>query len=975
MSVRKVHSRFWIPTAAALLLALLIPMVPAPAAAQTASSALVGRVHDDKGAPLPGVTINVTNKETGLARTAVTESDGAFRLPSLPVGVYEVTAELTGFATVTVEAVKLSVATERTLEITMSGASVSETITVIDDAPLVQTSPAIGTVVSQGELQSLPLNGRQFANLASLAPGTSLSVNADPTKPGQLTVALNGGIGRNVNYVIDGGDNTDDTIGGALQNFNLESVQEFKIQTQQYKAEYGRSTGGVLSVVTKGGTNQFEGSAYGFERKDSLNARTESEKLGGADKQPYERKQYGAAVGGPIVKDKLHFFATWEKTKRDTSYTIASEGVLGGFDGQSIPVPFTDELGTGKVTWDASAKQFLQVRYGYQKNSDKYGASPLTAPSALGTVTNKYSSVLVGHTVQLGAGALNEAVFQYTHFLNTITADSNDPSILFPGGARTGQNGNTPQMTEQKKRQFKDDFSWSQAIGSGRHDFKVGGNYIDEPTLQAEFTTGTAGIFSLVEDRADSPVADITIFGGFAGVHTPVKQYSAYAQDDWAVNDRLTLNLGLRYDLWQGFDLDQRANPIWQTLSRQTTFHEFFLTDFQGGKGGQLKDDDNNYAPRVGFTFDLKGDGRHLLRGGWGIYYDFPYTNATILFPSFAVQSNFGVAYNNHDDNGIRNPNGSFFRPGQPLPPNQIVGAEAFPPADLASPTLSTPQAKQLSLGYSVEVNKYLGLNFEVVSIDYSHIPFSLPANPFLDANGRPQATRRFPEFGGFRIWYGGGKASYDGANLGAHLRLSKLELQGFYTYSKAEGNVLAGADEFRIYDAGYQPDLGGGARGGTPADPLNPLCKACFGPLSTDARHRITFGGTYRAPWSLDVSGIFRYRSARPYHVFLDRDVNGDRFRLDIGPGTGISHVNSGRGASFSQFDLRVSRPFHFGSKASLEVIGEVFNVFNEKNPAGFVNVFDANGNPVGKRARFFAGDPLQGEQRLAQLGLRVRF
>ncbi|HEX4959856.1 MAG TPA: TonB-dependent receptor [Thermoanaerobaculia bacterium] len=974
MSSRSVRPKPWL-TVVVVALAALCGWCSLPAAAQTASSALVGRVQDGKGSPLPGATVTASNEETGLVRTTVTGSDGAFRLPSLPVGTYKIVADLTGFATVTVESVKLNVATERSLEISMSSASVEESITVVDDAPLVQTSPSIGTVVSQSELENLPLNGRQFANLASLAPGTTLTVNSDPTKPGQQTIALNGGIGRNVNYIIDGGDNTDDTIGGALQNFNIESVQEFKIQTQQYKAEYGRSTGGVLSVVTKTGTNQFAGSAYGFYRNESLNSETETEKTSGVGKQPYDRKQYGASVGGPIVKDKAHFFATWEKTQRDTSYTIATGGTLPTFDGQSIPVPFTDELGTAKVSYDISAKQYLQVRYGYQKNADKYGASPLTAPSALGTITNDYSSVLAGHTVQLGAGALNEAVLQYTKFKNTISADSDDPSILFPSGARTGQNGNTPQTTQQRKLQLKDDFSWSQAIGSGRHDFKVGVNYIDEPTLKAEFTTGVNGIYSLLDDKQGSPVVDITFFGGFAGVSTPVKQYSAYLQDDWSIGQRLKLNLGIRYDYWQGFDVDQRSNPIWQELSTQTKFHESYLADFQGGRGGQLKNDSNNFGPRLGFSYDVKGDGRHLLRGGWGIYYDFPYTNATILFPSFAVQSNYGVSYNFHDANGIRNPDGSFFQPGQPLPPNQLPGSAAFPPNDVASPTLATPQSTQSSLGYSFQVNDWLGLNLEGVSIRYSHIPFSLPANPFLDANGKPQADRRFPDFGPFRLWYGKGKASYDGGNLGIHVRLAKFELQGFYTYSKATGNVLAGADEFRIYNAGQQPDLGGGSRGGVPADPLDPLCKACIGPLFTDARHRVTLAGTYRAPLGLDLSGIFRYHSAFPYTIFLNRDVNGDGLLLDLGPGTGISQVNSGSTHSFSQFDLRLSREFRFGSHFSAELIGEVFNLFNEKNPSGYINVFDANGNPIGKKPTLFAGDPLQGEQRLAQLGLRLRF
>jgi len=983
MSLRSIRSTW--PKAVAWVLAALCSWSALPVTAQTASSNLIGRVQEGS-TPLPSVTVTATNKETGLVRSAVTETDGTFRIPALPVGVYKITADLTGFATVTVESVKLNVATERALEISLSKASVEESITVIDEAPLVQTTPSIGTVVTQNELENLPLNGRQFANLASLAPGTTLSVNSDPTKPGQQTIALNGGIGRNVNYIIDGGDNTDDTIGGALQNFNLESVQEFKIQTQQYKAEYGRSTGGVLSVVTKTGTNHFAGGVYGFFRNESLNSETETEKISDSGKQPYERKQYGASIGGPIVKDKAHFFATWEKTQRDTSYTIATDGTLAGLDGRSIPVPFTDQLGTAKVSFDISAKQYLQVRYGFQKNADKYGASPLTAPSALGTITNDYSSVLAGHTAQIGADTLNEAVLQYTKFKNTITADSNDPSILFPSGARTGQNGNTPQSTQQRKIQLKDDFSFSREIGSSRHDFKVGVNYVDEPTLKAEFTTGTSGIFSLLQDTPGSPVVDITFFGGFAGLSTPIKQYSAYLQDDWAVGDRLKINLGVRYDYWEGFDLDQRANPIWQTLSTQTAYHESYLADFQGGKGGQLKNDKNNFGPRVGFTYDFTGDGRHLLRGGWGIYYDFPSTNATILFPSFAVQSNYGVSYNAHDPAGIRNPDGSFFQPGQPLPANQLPGATIFPPNDVASPTLSTPQSTQTSLGYSWQVTNWLGLNLEAVSINYTHLPFALPGNPTLDANGtplpptidadgNPQPTPRFPDFGPFRIWYGRGKASYDGGNVGIHVHLDKFELQGFYTYSRAKGNVLAGADEFRIYNAGQQPDLGSGSRGGVPADPLNPLCNACVGPLSTDARHRVTLAGTWRAPWGIDLSGVFRYHSALPYTVFFNRDLNGDGFLLDLGPGTGISQVNSGSTHSFSQFDLRVAKELHFGSKFSAELIGEVFNLFNEKNPAGYINVFDDQGNPIGKKPTVFAGDPLQGEQRLAQLGLRLHF
>jgi hypothetical protein len=977
------RERFGAKFALATVLALVAALLCLPVAqAQTGGANLVGKVMDKSGKALPGVTITATQKDTGLTRSTVTESDGKFRLPSVPAGLYTIVAELNGFATVTVQEVRLNVSTDRELTVDMSPSTVEESITVVDEAPLVQTTPTIGAVISEKQLENLPLNGRQFANLAVLAPGTTLSYNSDPTKPGQLTVALNGGIGRNVNYLVDGGDNMDDTIGGALQNFNLESVQEFNIQTQQYKAEYGRSTGGVLTVVTKSGTNNFAGSAWGFFRKDSLNSETESEKQADIGKQPYDRKQYGATLGGPIVQDRVHFFATYEKTDRKTDYTVDT-GVFADQDGKSVPIPFKDDLFTGKLTANLSPKQFLQVRYGYQKNTDKYGASSLSTPDSLGTVNNKYSSLLVGHSVQLGSDSLNEFVFQYTKFNNTITADSTAPYLYFPSGAHSGENINTPQSTNQTKYQYKDDFSFTRNLFGRTNNFKTGINYIHEPVLGGDFTTGTSGQFSFAANDINAPVTDITFFGGFAGESTPVNEYSGYFQDDILASDRLTINLGLRYDYWTGFDLDQRSNPIWQELSTQTKYNEGYLQDFQGGKGGVLKNDKNNWAPRVGFTYDTKGDGKNLIRGGWGIYYDFPYTNATILFPASAVQSNYGVVYNVNNQHGILNPDGTFFHPGQPLPPNQLPGTSILPPNEVASPNLATPYSRQASLGYSWQATPWLGLNIEGSDIAYRDIPFRFRANPDdpslgLDAAGNPQ--RRFGNFGNFRLWDGSGFADYKGVNVSFRARASqKLELLGFYTFSKATGNVLAGADEFRLTDTGHEPSLRN-ARD-VSVDPLNPGCSACTGPLDTDAKHRVTLSAVYQAPWGLNASGIFRYHSGEPYTLVVGKDINGDGFPLDLAPG--VTNVNSARGASFSQFDVRLSKDFTFG-RVGLELIAEVFNVFNAKNPAAYTLDFfnnpndpkdPRNGTLIGSHPTAFAGDPLQGEQRLAQLGLRVKF
>ncbi len=934
--------------------------------AQTAAGSLAGRVVDASGAPVPGASVTATAPERGFTRTVSTESDGAFRFAGLPAGTYDVTVKLVGFKTVERRGVVVNVASAHTFDVRLDVASVEEAITVTAEVPVAQSEPTIGAVVSQKELENLPLNGRQFANLGILAPGTSLDYNSDPTKPGQLTIALNGGIGRNVNYIVDGGDNTDDTIGGALQNYSVENVQEFKIQTQQYKAEFGRSTGGVLTVVTKTGTNEFHGSGFGFFRDDSLNSITESEKLAGIDKAPYRRWQYGASLGGPIVKDRVHFFGSYERTKRDNNYTVDTGGLIPAEDGQTIPIPFKDELVGGKVTANLTARQFLQVRFGYQKNTDKYGASPLATPDSLGTLTNKYRSLLVGHTTQVGNGSLNDFSFQYSRFQNLISADSTNPYIAFPSGVHTGQNINTPQDTFQTKYQFRDDFSFSRTIGSRRHDFKVGVNFVHEPSLGGSFNVGVdAPQFTLLEDRVGSPVADITQNGGSSLFSTPVNQYSVYVQDDFHMSRRLVVNLGLRYDFWTGFDLDQRTNPIWQALSSQTRFNESYLQDFQGGQGGDLENDKNNWGPRLGFSWDLKGDGKRFIRGGWGIYYDFPYTNATILFPSIAVETNFGVAYNNTNPNGIRNPNGTFFRPGQPLPPNQLPGLAANPPNEVGSPTLATPFSRQGSVGFSAEVAPGLGVSVDLVTIDYRDIPFRFRANPQTG----PGQARRFPQFGNFRIWYGKGVADYDGGNLGVRARVTdKLTLQGFYTLSRTRGNVLAGADEFRLSNLNYQPDLRIGRD--VSVNPLDPLCDACIGPLNTDARHRVTLGATWSLPRSFVLAGLFRYRSALPYNIHAGRDLNGDGFAIDLPPG--VSEVNAGRGSSFSQLDLRASKTFKFGKSMGLELLGEVFNLFNATNPAGFVGSQAANNFG---QATTYAGDPLQGEQRLAQLGVRLRF
>jgi hypothetical protein len=335
-----------------------------------------------------------------------------------------------------------------------------------------------------------------------------------------------------------------------------------------------------------------------------------------------------------------------------------------------------------------------------------------------------------------------------------------------------------------------------------------------------------------------------------------------------------------------------------------------------------------------------------------------------------AVQSNFGTVYDNLDPTGIKNADGTYFQPGQPLPPNQITNPGVAAPNDVASPTLKPPYSNQASLGYSWQATSWLGFNFEAVKAQYRDLPFRFRGNPIDPTTG----ARRFPDFGNFRIWYGKGSADYEGVNLGVRIRGEKFELQGFYTWSKAEGNVLGGADEFRITRVEYQPDFA--SVRDQAVNPLDPTCSKCWGPLDTDAKNRITLAGTYRFPYQISVSGMFRYHSAFPYTQWTGVDTNGDGFAFDLP--SGVSHPNNLRGSSFSQFDLRLSKDFIFTGDLGIEVIAEMFNVFNSKNPAKYIgNILakDSEGKSLFETPSAYAGDPAQGEQRLMQLGVRVHF
>ena len=942
-----------------LAIALLVVFAAGSAFAQGTTGQLSGTVTDDQGGALPGATVTVTNAATGFTRSVTTDGTGSFSLPGLPVGTYEVKAELSGFSARAGKAV-VNVSATTTAEFKMAVAGKTEEITITAEAPLIDVKDTgVGEIITSAQIENLPLNGRQFGNLAALVPGVSLGFHTDPTKSTQFAPQVAGGGGRNINYLIDGGDNNDDTVGGLVQNFPLDSIGEFNFETQRFRADSGRANGGTIKVVTKSGTNELKGSVFEYFRDKSFNAQTESEKRGGNEKGEYRKHQFGGSLGGPIVKDKTHFFISGERVQQDTQQAVSTGGLYPDKDGQ-FDVPFRENLFVGKLTHQLSSDNFLAVRYGYNDNSQPYGASAQAPPENWGDSKNKFHSVNANLNSVLGGGKVNEFVFQYSYFKNAIVERSTIPTEAYPGGVTVGQSINTPQKTEQHKFQFRDDLTWQM----GRHELKAGVSFIYEPTLDITFSTGQQPQFTHTADDRNSPISRITFSGGLedgglSGASIPNNQYAAYVQDGWSVNDKLSLDIGVRYDLTTGFAFDQNANPIFAAL--QDAGRAGRLSGLVGFEdfGKEAAEDKNNIAPRVGFTYDAQANGQLVFRGGVGRYYDFAYTNANILFAVIGAQSAFGTIYDVTNGDGIRNPDGTLFRVGQPLPPSQVPGQPL--PTHAASPLIKQPYTDQANFGFAKALGN--GWAFELDGVVAKGAELGLRPRLNARTNGGT-SPRRLAGLvpaniaaTNFRIDISEGRSHYKGVSIALKKQWDgKLQLLGSYTLAKstADGSLRA-TDEFGEYDV---------------LNPADPFADNQENPTRTDNRHKVTISGVYSPGWDLRVSPVFRYKSAQPFNIISGVDTNRDGLIYDLP--AGVETLNSGRGADFMQLDLRVSKKFKLSGSTALEVIAEGFNLTNDTNPGSYTaNML----SPTFGQPSAFAGDFQRGEQRLFQLGARFEF
>jgi hypothetical protein len=974
-------------TKAARIVLVIGLMFASPAtAAQQTTGTIAGVVVDAQGAAVPGVSVTATNAETGLTRTVVTNAAGLYQLTALPVGTYGLVAELSGFTRVEADDIRVRLSETTEFDLTLRLAGVAETVTVTGETPLT-TSSSVGEVVDIERIERLPLNGRQFANLAATVPGVGLGFHADSTKNTQYTPQISGGNGRNLNYLVDGGDNNDDTVGGLLQLYPLEAVQEFNVITQRFKAEYGRSDGAVLNVITKTGTNTLRGSWFTLLRDRSLNATTMTEKITDTVKQDYRRYQFGGSLGGPIVEDKAHFFGAFERTHQNTRQAVSTLGIFPAEDGV-FDVPYRENLLTAKVTTNASPRHYLAVRYGRDTNSQVQGAALRATPSGWTNSGNTYDSINLNHNWVLGDRLLNEFVTQYSDFRNQITSRSATPQLVFPNGVTSGSSLLAPQATEQHKWQFRDDVSWTMSAWRGLgHSMKAGVNWIHEPHLLIEATAGMFGQFIMGSNDINGPVQQVIVPGGASSVNIPVEQYSAYVQDDWRATTRLTLNLGVRWDYVSGMPIDQDTNPNFVALQNAGSSGRFAgtpLEDFGRSPSG----DKNNIQPRLGFAYDVRGDARDVVRGGWGIYTDFAYTSTNALFPAIDAVGGGGFVFVASHPGGLRKADGTFFRVSDPL--STIAALNTVNPnvpllnGVVLSPRIQQPYTHQANLGWGHQLDASSTVSVDYVRVDGRNL--NLRFRPNTIVNGRrfladiPITPAGFQ----FRTAISKGESRYDGLTLGYRRRLSRgVDVNAWYTLSESTSDIGSSSDEL---DQNLVQDV---------RDPFGPVQDAPS--MRTDARHRTTISAIVDAPFGITVSPIFMYRSALPVHTFEGLDLNADSNPNDktalAYKYTGLNDngtatfeedgscdtVNCSRRAPFSQLNLRVSRSFPLPSGVRLEAIGEIFNLLNATNP--FLPLTSRRlVNPTTPNTGFmqptaFAGDAQQPEQRVGQVGFRITF
>ncbi len=917
-------------------------------AQQGATATLSGAVKDSNGALVTGAQVTVMQNGTGIRREATSNGDGFFVITNLAAGIYELKVRAKGFAEKIIPSVNLQVGQTFNLEVPLT-VTVQETVTLDDrlNYELVNTTTAVvDGVIRDFEIENLPLNGRNFLELALLIPGNSPAPNFDPTKSNTVVISSAGQLGRGGNITVDGADDNDDVVGGQVQNISQDAVQEFQIATNRFSAQLGRSGSSVINIVTKSGSNEYHGSGSFYFRDRALQGLPATLDRGLNQTPPFDREQYAFTLGGPIQKDRAWFFGSIEYRNQDGAALVGSRDLATRTIKRTFAeAPLNDLLSTERVDWQPSAQDHLFFRYSLQREDD---VAPSTLDRAIGSAsqrqgsTNNTHSFLTNYTRVLTPQDVNSFSFSFSTFFNDIEPVTPGPQLTFPS-IQDGASFRVPQGTKQRRLQFSDTFS----MVRGNHTLNFGGE-IQRVNADFDLRVFQAGRIEMIEDfpdfdrNGDGKVDDndllfaVTLRSGkptepLLIPNADSTYLAAFVQDDWRIRPQLTLNLGLRYEL----DTDVK------NISRTSQLNPIILP-FLHGKRGR---DTNNFGPRVGFNYASK-DGRTSLHGGYGIYYDRITLEIQSLErgldgralpievkagPVFFIPPQF-----------LFDPVNGTFPPGAPTLANPfsgfiLTGAGAAG-INIIDNTMQNPMVQQMDLG----IQREFAHNY-VLRADYLHnfgthfIIGRTIGSVFNPVVGGPDAVTNLES---------SVKTKYDGLLLSLEKRLSHhYQFRASYTLSKA----------FNYANDDQIPFSNG---------PLNPNnLQLEYGPTPNDQRHRFTFSGLLDLPAGFHLAPIFTLASGVPMDILvpgggqripqLQRNAGGRLFHTGAELNAFISQLNAAGGFggqplplvsgnarfsdNFSSFDLRLSKVFKLGEHVKIEPLVEAFNLFNVTNVLGF--------------------------------------
>ena len=883
-----------------VVFAILVTLIPAaPSLAQSTAATVSGAVTDEQKAALPGATITVRNLGSGQVRTATTDARGNFQVSGLPPGSYELAAELGGFGRLVRSDVVLNVAQELTLALTLRVAALEEAVTVTAELPLVETTrSALGTTITTSEIEELPIAGRNFATLAQLTPGVTSTAGSGISSAGQLT--------RNSTFLIDGLSNDDDSVAGQRGGFSVDAIKEFIVVSNGFSAEYGQSSGAIVSVVTRSGTNALDGRAFYYHRDDSWDAATAASKLvtPTPPKSRLEQKVVGGFFGGPIRQNKAFYFLSVEYTKRLTENLVTAPTASTFLPNDPIVFeqPLTNPQILGKVDMNLTSNNSLAIRY--RRDSDRLIGTGIGGNDTRqrGQDRDRRDQDLAVHnTWVIGGRGLNELRTQISRrYFNWDVSEycPKCPTINRPG-LNLGKASNMPQGRTEDRIQLANTFSWFVPDRAGSHSLRAGfdASFID---LFSEFHNNLDGTFTFTTSVPFDPAVASTYPTQFTqNVGDPILNlnnniYAMFVQDQWKPTDRLTVNAGVRWDYEDVVGIDH---------------------------------DKNNFAPRLGLVWDVTGSGRTVLRTNVGIYYDQIFLNIPL-----------------NAENAKKFVQTLITNPGYPDPngpnPNRTTGPITPTPSTVQfAPDNRTPYTQQIMAGVQRQIGRTFSVSADLVRARGLGLLRSIDANyPDLDD---PLRRRPNPAFQRITVVQTAGNSWYTGLQVGIEKRLANRHSYTIaYTLSETERDT----EDFNFF----------------PADQR--FYDRERGPASNDARHRVSAALSLQLPWQIQASTLIAARSKLPYNITTGADDNRDTQTNDRPPDVGR---NSGRGANLFQADLRLTKAIRTGD-VEVELIGEAFNITNQKNWTNFT------GN---QRAATY-GKPSGGEAtRQVQLGVRIDF